>query len=240
MSGFSLRKAITGVAIAALATSGLMMGAGAAQADTDHPSTKTVTSSNLSITRSIVGDGEVAPGGYVTIRTTVSATGHPDRYVNKFVDRYPAGLTYKEGSATVDSWHLIPPAQKTESVSPSVNVADRTVTVPDAGWLVSPTNSKTVTYEVTYLVSPDAVVGSYLSTGVSVGISFFATEQNVDGVFVKIRGKNAGEAVTSGSADLGFGSSDGEGGTGSAGSSIINNPADFIADIISGVLGNGS
>lgn len=84
----------------------------------DHPSTKTVTSSNLSITRSIVGDGEVAPGGYVTIRTKVSTTGHPDRYVNKMVDRYPVGLTYKEGSATIDAWHLFALAQKTESVSP--------------------------------------------------------------------------------------------------------------------------
>ena len=42
-------------------------------------------------------------------------------------------------------------------------------------------------------------------------------EQNISGVYAKIRAKNPGEAAASGSADLGFGSSDGEGGTGSAG-----------------------
>lgn len=59
-----------------------------------------------------------------------------------------------------------------------------------------------MTYKVTYLVSPDAVVGTYLSTGASVGISTFGTDQNVDGVFVKIRDKNTGEAVTSGAGRL--------------------------------------
>ncbi|WP_251011287.1 hypothetical protein [Rhodococcus erythropolis] len=94
MSRFSMRKTLTAVAIAALATSGLLISTGAAHADTAHPKTSTVTSNQVTITKSVVGDGEVAPGGKLTVRTTVSANGHPDFFVNKFVDRFPAGYTY--------------------------------------------------------------------------------------------------------------------------------------------------
>ena len=111
---------------------------------------------------------------------------------------------------------------------------------PSTGWLISPTGSKTVTIEAQYLVADDAPIGSYQEMSSSIGISTFNTEQNISGVYAKIRAKNPGEAAASGSADLGFGSSDGEGGTGSAGSSLLDNPAGFISDIISGVLANGS
>ena len=239
MSRFSMRKTLTGIAIAALATSGLVMTAGTASADATHPSAATVNSSNVRITKSIVGDGEVAPGGKVTVRTVISTTGHPERYVDQFVDRYPATFKYIQGTATVNAWHLIG-GQKTESVTPSVDTAARTVNVPSTGWLISPTGSKTVTIEAQYLVADDAPIGSYQEMSSSIGISTFNTEQNISGVYAKIRAKNPGEAAASGSADLGFGSSDGGGGTGSAGSSILDNPAGFISDIISGVLANGS
>ncbi len=151
----------------------------------------------------------------------------------------PATFKYIQGTATVNAWHLIG-GQKTESVTPSVDTAARTVNVPSTGWLISPTGSKTVTIEAQYLVAADAPIGSYQEMSSSIGISTFKTEQNISGVYAKIRAKNPGEAAASGSADLGFGSSDGEGGTGSAGSSILDNPAGFISDIISGVLANGS
>ena len=97
MSRFSMRKTLTGIAIAALATSGLVMTAGTASADATHPSAATVNSSNVRITKSIVGDGEVAPGGKVTVRTVISTTGHPERYVDQFVDRYPAHVQVHPG-----------------------------------------------------------------------------------------------------------------------------------------------
>lgn len=103
MSRFSMRKTLTGIAIAALATSGLVMTAGTASADATHPSAATVNSSNVRITKSIVGDGEVAPGGKVTVRTVISTTGHPERYVDQFVDRYPATFKYIQGTATVNA-----------------------------------------------------------------------------------------------------------------------------------------
>ncbi len=201
MSRFSMRKTLTGIAIAALATSGLVMTAGTASADATHPSAATVNSSNVRITKSIVGDGEVAPGGKVTVRTVISTTGHPERYVDQFVDRYPATFKYIQGTATVNAWHLIG-GQKTESVTPSVDTAARTVNVPSTGWLISPTGSKTVTIEAQYLVADDAPIGSYQEMSSSIGISTFNTEQNISGVYAKIRAKNPGEAAASGSADL--------------------------------------
>ncbi|YCN53764.1 hypothetical protein AB9M10_17565 [Rhodococcus erythropolis] len=93
---------------------------------------------------------------------------------------------------------------------------------------------------MSYLVPANAQPGTYVELPSSISISLWGSDQNIGDVYAKIRAKNPGEAAASGSADLGFGSSDGEGGTGSAGSSILDNPAGFISDIISGVLANGS
>lgn len=233
------KSSVATATVGALAIAGALFGAGAATADTAHPPSNSVQGDNVLITKEVVGDGTVAPGGKVTFRTKISTTGHPDRYINKITDRAPAGFKYVQDSARVNAWHLFG-GQKWEKVTPSVDVDANTVTVPDAGWAISPTGSKTVTFEATYLAPDDAQKGAFLETGVDVDVSMFATTQKLNGVFVEIRGKNPGEVITSGSAELGFGSSDGEGGSGSSGSSIIANPSEFVGDVISQVLQNGS
>lgn len=239
MSRFSLRKVITGMAVTALATGGLVLGTAPAQADAAHPHSNTVSVKQVTITKSVVGTGEVAPGGTLTVRTTVSTKGGVDFYVNKFIDRMPAGYTYVKDSASVNAWHLLGLTQKTESVSPTVDTTKGTVTMPGS-WNVSQIDGKTVTFELSYRVPADAKPGTYVELPGSVGIALWDTAQNIDGVYAKIREQNPGEVITSGSADLGFGSSDGEGGTGSAGSAIVDNPSGFVSDVISGVLKNGS
>ncbi|QCB50164.1 hypothetical protein E5720_06115 [Rhodococcus sp. PAMC28707] len=239
MSRTAWKSTVAGLAVGALTVTGALSGAGAAAADAAHPTSNTVVGGNVKISKEVVGDGTVAAGGKVTLRTSISSTGHPERYINRITDRAPAGFKYVQDSARVNAWHLIG-GQSWEKVTPSVDVNANTVSVPDAGWLISPTGSKTVTFEATYLAPNDAQKGAFLETSVDVDVSTFASTQKLTGVFVEIRDQNPGEAITSGSADLGFGSSDGEGGTGSAGSSIIENPSDFIGDIISRILQNGT
>ncbi|WFR72238.1 hypothetical protein P9209_28095 [Prescottella defluvii] len=242
-----------GTAIAAPATGSLgSLGSGSAAAPVSdgvvpqpgktYPQESTRDTSNVRVTKRVVGDGTVAPGQVVTYRTTISTTGHPERYINKITDYAPAGFTYVQGSAQVTAWHLLG-GQKTEKVTPQVDANDNAVTVSDAGWLISPTGSKTLTYEVSYLVPRNVTVGNVHDSGVAFDVSLFGSTQNFNpiGAWVKIRSQNPGEAASTGSADLGFGSSNPEGGTtGSAGSAIIDNPAGFIGDVISRVLSNAS
>lgn len=259
MSRKSMRRAASIAAATALVAGGLSLGAGTAfaadssgstgsagssqdDAATQKPHSATKAFDNLKVTRSVVGDGTVAPGQKVTLRTEISVAAGVDRYITKITDFHPAGFQYVKDSAKVTAWHLVG-GNKTEAVAAAVDANTNSVSVSHAGWITSTTGSKTVRLDVTYLVPKDAKVGDALDTGASFDVSFFATTQkfNPSGAFVTIRNANPGESITSGSADLGFGSSDGEGGTsGSAGSAIVENPADFIADIISGVIGNGS
>ncbi len=235
-----------GTAFAAPATGSLgslgSLGSSDGVAPETYPQEATRDTSNIRVTKRVVGDGTVAPGQVVTYRTTISTTGHPERYINKITDYHPAGFTYVQGSAQVTAWHLFG-GQTTEKVTPQVDANTNAVTVSDTGWLISPTGSKTLTYEVSYLVPRDVTVGSVHDSGVAFDVSLFGSTQNFNpiGAWVKIRSQNPGEAVSTGSADLGFGSSNPEGGTtGSAGSAIINDPAGFIGDIIGNVLKSAS
>ncbi|MFD4368924.1 hypothetical protein [Rhodococcus sp. NPDC058521] len=235
MSRFSLRRLVASTAVLATAVGLTLVGPAAASADDAHPSSNSIDTSNLTITKSVVGDGTAAAGGKATFRTTIAATNTPVRSIEAITDHHPAGFEYVHGSAKVNAFHLIG-GQKTESVSPTVNVNDRTVTVHGV-WPVDTIGSKTVTLEVSYLVPDDAAVGTYLETSSDVDVAFFNTLQTVSGAWVQIREKNLGENVTSGSAGAGLGSSDGEGGSGSA---ALSDPASFIGDVISRVLQNGS
>ncbi len=255
MSRKSMRRTASIVAATALLAGGLTIGAGAAtaagssdagssssDAATQKPHSATKSFDNLKVTRSVVGDGTVAAGQKVTLRTEISVAAGVDRYINKITDFHPAGFQYVKDSAKVTAWHVVG-GNKTEAVPATVDTNTNSVSVSHSGWITSTVGSKTLRLDVTYLVPKDAKVGDTFDTGASFDVSLFQTTQvfNPSGAFVTIRNANPGEAITSGSADLGFGSSDGEGGTsGSAGSAIVENPADFIADIISGVIGNGS
>jgi fimbrial isopeptide formation D2 family protein len=258
MSRKSMRRAASVVTATALLAGGLLVGAGAATAAgasdllgggfsaaaaEQKPHAATKTTSNISVTKQVVGNGKVAPGQKVTYRTTFTVPSGLDRYITKIKDVHPAGFQYVEGSATINAWHLIG-GQKTEGVTPEVNIEGNYVQVGNpGGWLISTTGSKTVTFEATYLVPANAQIGAALDSGLGFDVQFFATSQGWDpmGVFATIRTPNLGEGAATGSAGLGLGSSDGEGGTtGSAGSAIIEDPAGFVADVISGVVANGS
>jgi fimbrial isopeptide formation D2 family protein len=249
-----MRRTASVAAVAALLAGGLAVGAGTAAAAgsvdlgssaaaEQQPHSATKKADNISVTKQVVGDGTVAPGQKVTYRTTFSVPSGLDRYITKIKDIHPAGFQYVQGTASINAWHLIG-GQKTESVSPEVNVEGNYIRVPNpAGWLVSSTGAKTLTFEATYLVPASAKVGDALDSGLAYDVQFWASSQSWDpmGVFVTVRNPNLGEGAASGSADLGLGSSDGEGGTtGSAGSAIIDDPAGFVADVVSGVIGNGS
>lgn len=236
MSRFSMRRTASVVAATALVAGGMSLGAGTAAAAPEG----SCDTNNLTVSKKVLNDGEVAPGGEVRVRTVFSVTGHPERFLNKLVDVHPAGFSYVRGTATVDAWTLLS-GQKTKDVEPSVQASANTITVSDAGYLLSSTGNKTVTFEATYLAPKDAKVGAEHAFGSKFDVSLFETTQVCDDMAtVKIREKNIVEGATSGSADLGFGSADTEGGSGSAGSSVITDPAGFIGSIIGSALKSAS
>ncbi|TQF74573.1 hypothetical protein FK531_00180 [Rhodococcus spelaei] len=237
MSRFSLRCAASVAAATALVVGGMSLGAGTAVAAPEGSCTK----SNVLISKKVLNGGEVAPGGEVRIRTVFSVSSGIDRMINKVTDFHPEGFSYVKDSATLDTWHLIGLAQKTESVTPAPNATDNSISVSNgAGWSVSTTGNKTVTLEASYLAPKDAKVGSEVAVGAGFKSGLLGENKCDKLATVKIRGKNIVEGATSGSADLGFGSADTEGGSGSAGSSIITDPAGFIGSIIGNVIKSAS
>ncbi|AQA25520.1 hypothetical protein BTZ20_0227 [Rhodococcus sp. MTM3W5.2] len=177
MSRPMMRRLVSAVAVSALLSSGgLALGAGAASAapslfdfgstaggpaqldlgsssnGQELPASATVTADNLAVTKAVVGSNKIATTGQVTYRTTIAATGGPDRLVNKIADIFPFALSYVSGSATVTSWQ--DGQMKTEGVVPA-EVNGRLAVSKDVGWVVSATGNKTVTFEVTYRVRTD-------------------------------------------------------------------------------------
>lgn len=255
MSRNSMRRVASVVAATALLAGGLAVGTASAAGSSDFgsagssdaaeapvaqkPHSATKTADNISVTKKVVGDGTVAPGQKVTYRTTFSVAKGFDRYIPKIKDIHPAGFQYVEGSASVEAWHLVGGLKK-EAVTPEVNDGQNYIRVTNPiGWMVSATDNTTLTFEASYLVPSDAKVGEALDSGLAFDVQFFAASQSFDpmGVFATVRNANLLEGVSSGSAALGLGSSDG---TGSAGSAIIEDPAGFLGEVIGSAFKSAS
>ncbi|WP_064059708.1 hypothetical protein [Prescottella equi] len=181
----------------------------------------------IRLTKEVVGDASVAPGGTVTYKTTVSSAKGVPPLLRGMADYFPAGFTLQ--SATVNG----------NSTTPAVDNNTGAASVySGGGWLINGGN--TATYVTTYKIPDNAAVGTVYDSGASMTPDLWGEQKwNPIGVCVTVRDKNAGEAVTGSLDSAGFGSS-GPIANGSSGSAIINDPAGFIADIISNVLSNGS
>lgn len=250
MSRTLSRRIAASVAAAAVVAGGTAFGAGVASADPgapvvfaatggtvpvpgqSYPKAATDSSENIRFTREVVGDGTVAPGGTVTYRTTFSVTSVVDRFLNKVVDLPPGPeFTYVAGSARAGG----------KTVDTAVDATTGGVTMTNFGWRLSKNTGDTVVFEVTYKAPDDLTIGNVYNSGIIFHPTTWATDQNFPnvGAWVKARGANPGEAVSGSLDGAGFGSS-GPIANGSSGSGIVNDPAGFIADIISNVLKNGS
>ncbi|MFC4603944.1 hypothetical protein [Rhodococcus kronopolitis] len=237
MSRPMIRRTASVVAAAALVAGGMSLGAGTAAAKPEG----SCTVKNVTVAKKVLNGGEVAPGGKVRIRTVYSVSSGIDRLITKVTDIHPEGFSYVNKSATLDAWHLLGLGQKTESVDPAVDAAGNSVSVSNgAAWSVSTTDNKTLTFEADYLAPKDAKVGSELPVGAGFAAAVLGDNKCEEMATVTIRNKNIVEGATGGSADLGFGSADTEGGSGSAGSAVITDPAGFIGSIIGSVIKSAS
>ncbi|MEV0945551.1 hypothetical protein [Rhodococcus sp. NPDC049939] len=219
------KSAVAGAAAMMLA--GGLWGAGVASAaDPEHPTANTITSGDFKITKRVVGDGTVVPGGEVTFRTQVTTTGEPGS-VLWIADRYPEGFEYVDGSARVNASSIL--GQKWDDVEPVVDAVENTVTVSDERWEIS-SEGNAVTFEVTYRAPEDAQPGEVFETGAEVKV-LLPEEADISGTWVEVREENAGEAIRSGSSDLGF--------DGDSGSSVLDNPGEFVGNVILTVITGG-
>lgn len=222
MSRIASRRIAASVAAVAVVAGGTVfgLGAGAGVAAAEPCGTQATKVQygaaglvGIRLTKEVVGDAEVAPGGTVTYKTTVSTADGVPPLLRAMTDFYPAGFTLE--SASVNG----------KDVTPAVDANTNAARVQSSlGWLINGGN--TATYETTYKVPDNAAVGTVYDSGASMTPDLWGEQKwNPIGVCVTVRDKNAGETVTGSVDDAGFGSSD---------------PAGFIADVISGVIANGS
>ncbi|HHU39004.1 MAG TPA: hypothetical protein GXZ45_06985 [Propionibacterium sp.] len=215
--GAAAALSVTGLAVAAPAT---------AQAATCEAAAS-VKDGTYNISKRILGNNEVAPGGEVTTEITVKA-GATFETVKQIVDYHPAELE--------------PVSVRTEAyfaggghkwVDDAFSVLSPTATaVNSSGWTVALGH---VTVRITYKVSEDAEPGSLLNDPSGLKVVYGITSDTVAddmGVCVKIREKNVVENVTGSLDGMGLGSATGSADGGSAGSQISSDPSGFVADVI--------
>lgn len=226
-----------GVALAA----GLFAGAGAPVAGAQPADTSACAKSQTKefswpgsagtpyfLTKEVIGEDTVAPGGQITYRTTVRGSG---ALIDRIEDFHPQG--FELVSARESVWKLVG-GQRWTDVTDAVR-KDSTVNSvykTSAGWTTA--GEARVSLETTYKVPEDAEPGSTLNSGAG----FSAILLNGDKVAnpidtcVTVREPNAVENVTGSLDGLGLGSLT-SGSTSSA--TISSDPAGFVSDIINGV-----
>lgn len=178
MSRTTMRRLTSVVAATALLAGGLTAGAATASAASilsdfgssasvpEVPASATVNVENLVVTKTIVGSNEITTTGQVKYRTTISATAGPDRLITKIVDLNPAALVYVEGTAKVTAWQ--DGAMTSVFVTPTIEGG---VAVSNlAGWVVSATGNKTVTFDVTYSVKSVGVSAGTFDSGLAIEV----------------------------------------------------------------------
>ncbi|WP_157108470.1 hypothetical protein [Aldersonia kunmingensis] len=226
MSRTVSRRIAASVAAAAVVAGGTVfsLGAGAGVAAAEPCATQVTKVQygaagivGIRLVKEVVGDADVAPGGTVTYKTTVSSAEGVPPLLRAVADYYPAGFTFV--SAKVNN----------VNTTPAVDTNARTVKAQSsAGWLISGGN--TVSYETTYKIADNATPGTVYDIGASMTPDLWGEQKwNPIGVCVTVRNPNAGETVTGSADDNGFSSSD----LGIA-------PSDIISDVIADLLPTGS
>ncbi|WP_333618821.1 hypothetical protein [Dietzia sp.] len=183
---------------------------------------------DYTLTKEVVGDATVAPGGTVTYRTTVEGAG---ALISKITDFHPAG--FQLTSARESVWKLIG-GQSWSTVTDNVTKDGNanSVSRSGAGWTTA--LGAHVSFETTYKVPADAVPGTVLNSGSSFAavLTDGTKTENPFDVCVTIREPNAIEQATGSVDDAGLGSLT-SGSTSSA--TISSDPSGFFSDIINGV-----
>ncbi|WP_137723318.1 hypothetical protein [Prescottella subtropica] len=227
------RRIAASAAAAAIVAGGITVGTGVASAAPTECGTQAsqvfagpAGLVKIKLTKQVIGDGTVAPGGTVSYKITVGKESGTATLLRSMTDYFPAGFTLQ--SATVDG----------KTVKTNNDYTANTVSTTSGwGWTIDGSPAEFVT---TYKVPADAKIGSVLDSGASATPDAWGEKKaNPMGVCVTVRAANPGEIVTGSLDSSGFGSS-GPVASGSAASSIINNPAGFIGDIIANVFKSAS
>lgn len=219
---FSLASVPTAFVATAAAAADLA-NCGITDSRTDSYALPTYTS-----THSVVGDGTVAPGGTVTLRTKVSSDSSVGVLVDEIRQHHPAGFV--PVSARVESHKAIFPARHTWVDENVVADASNNISmVQSNGWSTG-LGQRYVTAEITYKAPEDVSPGEKFATGA--GFDMIAAENrtyNPMDVCVTVREKNPVESVQGSLEGIGAGSLV-EGSVSS--SDVASDPAGSVADII--------
>ncbi|WP_305093942.1 hypothetical protein [Prescottella sp. R16] len=238
MSRTPMRRLAAATASLAVLAGGITVGLGAsvAQAAPACALSQSVTEkwagslgTPYTVSKEIVGDGTVAPGGTVTYLTKVSGSG---ALVNEIRDFHPAGFQLVKARLNV-KWVL--GGQQWEDVTGTVVTGNNSVKATGTGWTTA--GGAVIALETTYKVPDNAVVGTKIDSGAGTKIVLAGGDWNIDpmGVCVTVRQPNPVEAGAGSLEDLGFGSVNS--GSGQVFGSVTD-PQGSMTNVISGVLGN--
>ncbi|AOW91883.1 hypothetical protein BFN03_02025 [Rhodococcus sp. WMMA185] len=211
---------------------------GAAEEDPDYPSANTVTAGDIKITRSVVGSDAIKAGEEVTFRTQIRTTGEPAT-VLQITEMFPEGFQYVDGTARVRSAPLEGGSQEwDDDIMPFTDADANALEVPTDGWPLT-SNGEGVTYEATYLVPDDASGGDLFESKATVTLDIDPDEENVDevnetvsGVWVEVGRRSAADVMQTGSATLGF--------DGDTGSVVLDDPAEFVSEVVVKIIDSQS
>ncbi|WFR72783.1 Ig-like domain repeat protein [Prescottella defluvii] len=140
-------------------------------------------------------------GDTITYTTVVTKSGI-DGYINTLVDVHPACLTFVDGSATINSFHV---GQGQVETAESPEVGATTTKVTSAGWLLN--SGKTLTYKVSYRVPDTCALGAANSgmtaKGTVMGDGFqSSTDQSSIGPSVTVQQATTSTTVSAPSSTL--------------------------------------
>ncbi|WP_420880186.1 hypothetical protein [Rhodococcus sp. (in: high G+C Gram-positive bacteria)] len=238
MSRRSLRRVVAATASMAVIAGGITVGLGAsvAQAAPACALNQSVTEewpgsfgTPYTVSKEVVGDGKVAPGGTVTYLTKVSGSG---ALVSQIRDFHPDGFQLVKARLNV-SW--VVGGQQWEDITKTAVIANNSVRASGSGWTTA--GGGVIALETTYKVPDNAAVGSVHDSGAGTKIALVGGDFNYNpmGVCVTVRPPNAVEAGAGSLEDLGFGSVNS--GSGQVFGSLTD-PQGSMTNVIGGILGN--
>lgn len=181
---------------------------------------------------SVVGDGTVAPGGTVTLRTKVSSDSGVGALIDEIRQYHPAGFV--PVSARVES-HKVARGHSWVAENVVGDTANSIAKVGGNGWTTG-LGLRYVTAEITYRAPANAEPGRVLPTGAGFDAQVASNRTyNPMDVCITIREPNALESAQGSLEGMGAGSLV-EGSVSSA--NISSDPSGFVGEAIGGILGN--
>lgn len=187
---------------------------------------------NYTTNHEVVGDGTVAPGGTVTLRTKVSSNSGVGAVVSEIRQYHPEGFTPVSARVESHKARLFGSGHSWVTEKVVRDIPNDVAKVQGGGWTTG-LGQRYVTAEFTYRAPENVSPGQKFETGAGFNM-VAATNRTYDpmNVCITVRERNAVEAATGSLEGVGAGSLT-EGSTTST--TLSSDPSSLITEIVNGL-----